>query len=161
MTRSFGAFGRLSSAAAPPKPGTPAFRAWTAITTLNTWMYRISGGRIGGSFDGAPVLLLHHVGRKSGERRVAPLLYLPDGDDLVIVASYGGAPKHPAWFHNLVATPETEIELGRERRAVTAQVATSEERARLWPELLKLYPAYGTYQDRTEREIPLVLLRRR
>jgi deazaflavin-dependent oxidoreductase (nitroreductase family) len=161
MPRSFGVFGRLSSASAPPKPGPPAFRAWTAITALNTWIYRTTGGRIGGSFDRAPVLLLHHIGRKSGEQRVAPLLYLPDGEDLVIVASYGGAPKHPAWFHNLRAAPETEIEVGRERRAVTAGVATAQERERLWPALLELYPAYGAYQDRTEREIPLVVLRRR
>ena len=160
MSRSFGVFGRLSSASRPPKPGSPAFKAWTAITALNTWLYRASGGRISGSFDRAPVLLLHHVGRKSGERRVAPLLYLPDGEDLVIVASYGGAPKHPAWFHNLRATPSTEVEVGRERRPVTAQVATGEERARLWPALVELYPAYAHYQDRTEREIPLVVLRR-
>jgi deazaflavin-dependent oxidoreductase (nitroreductase family) len=161
MNRSFGVFGRLSSASKPPKPGTAAFKAWTALTSLNTWMYRTSGGRIGGSFDRAPVLLLHHVGRRSGEERVAPLLYLPDGDDVVIVASYGGAPKHPSWFHNIRAAPDTEIELGRERRPVTAQVASAGERARLWPALLELYPAYGSYQDRTAREIPLVILRPR
>jgi deazaflavin-dependent oxidoreductase (nitroreductase family) len=161
MSRSFGVFGRLSSASPPPKPGSAAFRAWTRVTALNTWLYRVSGGRVGGSFDRAPVLPLHHVGRKSGERRVAPLLYLPDGEDIVVVASYGGAPKHPAWFHNLRAAPKTEIEVGRERRPVTAQVATEEERERLWPALLELYPAYGAYQARTEREIPLVVLRRR
>jgi deazaflavin-dependent oxidoreductase (nitroreductase family) len=161
MSRPFGVFGRLSSASKPPKPGTAAFRAWTALTSINTRLYRASGGRIGGSFDRAPVLLLHHVGRKSGQERVAPLLYLPDGEDVVIVASYGGAPKHPAWFHNLRDRPETEIQIGRERRPVTAHVAGPEERARLWPALLDLYPAYGTYQDRTEREIPLVVLRRR
>jgi F420H(2)-dependent quinone reductase len=161
MSRSFGVFGRLSSASKPPEPGTAAFRVWRAITSVNTWMYRASGGRVGGSFDQAPVLLLHHVGRKSGEQRVAPLIYLPDGEDLVVVASYGGAPKHPAWFHNLTAAPATEVEVGRERRAVTATVASPEERARLWPALLELYPAYATYQDRTERTIPLVVLRRR
>jgi deazaflavin-dependent oxidoreductase (nitroreductase family) len=162
MARSKGLYGKLTSATRPPRPGSLAFRAWTAITDLNTWVYRRSGGRLGGAFDSAPVLLLHHVGRKSGEARVAPLIYLPDGDDLVIVASYGGAPKNPAWYHNLRAAPETTVELGRERRPVLAHVATPEERARLWPTLVDLYPAFDTYQDRTGgREIPLVVLKSR
>jgi deazaflavin-dependent oxidoreductase (nitroreductase family) len=104
------------------------------------------------------VLLLHHVGRRSGQERVAPLLYLPDGDDLIIVASYGGAPKSPAWFHNLRAQPQTVVQVGREKRRVTAREATAAERARLWPALVDLYPAYGDYQARTERQIPLVVL---
>ena len=106
-------------------------------------------------------LLLHHVGRKSGEERVAPLLYLPDGEDMVIVASYGGAPKNPAWYHNLRAKPETVVEVGRERRPVTAHVATEQERERLWPAVLDLYPAYADYQARTERTIPLIVLKSR
>ena len=161
MARSKGIYGKLTSAARPPKPGSPAFKAWNLATGVNTWAYRVSGGRLGGSFDRAPALLLHHVGRQSGKERVAPLLYLSDGDDLVVVASYGGAPKHPAWLHNLRAQPDTVVELGRERRAVTAHEATPAERTRLWPALLELYPAYGDYQRRTEREIPLVVLRRR
>jgi deazaflavin-dependent oxidoreductase (nitroreductase family) len=158
MARTKGLYGTLTSAARPPRPGTPAFKAWTVLAGFNTWAYRVSGGRLGGSFDRAPVLLLHHVGRKSGEERVAPLLYLPDGDDLVIVASYGGAPKHPAWLHNLRAKPDTVVEVGRERRPVTAREATARERERLWPALLELYPAYGDYQGRTTREIPVVVL---
>ncbi|WP_272477911.1 nitroreductase family deazaflavin-dependent oxidoreductase [Baekduia alba] len=161
MARAKGMYGRLTSAARPPKPGSAGFKAWSAVTAINTWAYRVSGGRLGGSFDRAPVLLLHHVGRRSGEERVAPLLYLPDGDDLVVVASYGGAPKHPAWLHNLRATPDTVVEVGRRRRPVTAREATPQERERLWPALLELYPAYGDYQRRTTREIPLVVLRDR
>ena len=162
MARTKGLYGKLTSATRPPKPGSPAFKAWTVIAAFNTWAYRVSGGRVGGSFDRAPVLLLHHVGRKSGEARVAPLLYLPDGEDLVVVASYGGAPKNPAWLHNLRAHPQTTVEVGSERRTVTAREATAQERERLWPALLKLYPAYGDYQDRTGgREIPLVVLRAR
>ena len=111
-----------------------------------------------GTFDGNPVLLLHHVGRRSGEARVTPLLYLRDGDDLVIVGSMGGTPKHPAWFHNVCAQPETEVEVGREHRAVTAHVADAEQRTRLWPRLVEHYPAFDTYQARTEREIPVVIL---
>jgi deazaflavin-dependent oxidoreductase (nitroreductase family) len=145
----------------PPAPGTPAFKAWNKITGLNVRLYRLTGGRVGGSFDGAPVLLLHHVGRKSGEERVTPLLHLSDGDDLVIVASMGGTPKHPAWFHNLTARPETEVEVGREHRPVRAEVASPEEKARLWPKLVELYPAYAAYQRRTDRDIPVVVLRPR
>jgi len=111
-----------------------------------------------GSFDGNPVLLLHHVGRRSGEQRVTPLLYLPDGDDLVIVGSMGGTPKHPAWFHNLTAQPATDVEVGREHRAVQARVAEPTERARLWPRLVEHYPAFDAYQRRAEREIPVVIL---
>jgi deazaflavin-dependent oxidoreductase (nitroreductase family) len=161
MARTSGIFGRLSSASTPPAPGTAGFTAWKALTTVNTFIYRASGGRVGGSFDRAPVLLLHHVGAKSGQERVAPLLYLPDGDDVVIVASYGGAPKNPAWFHNLKAHPDTVVELGREKRPVRAEVATGAERERLWAAVVELYPAYATYQSRTERQIPLVVLRRR
>jgi deazaflavin-dependent oxidoreductase (nitroreductase family) len=158
MARSKGLYGRLTSLARPPKPGSPAFRAWTVLADLNTFMYRKSGGRLGGTFDRAPVLLLHHKGAKSGQERVAPLLYLGDGDDLVIVASYGGAPKNPAWLHNLRAHPDTLVEVGASTRPVTAREATEQERERLWPALLELYPAYGDYQARTERQIPLVVL---
>ncbi|HWI72041.1 MAG TPA: nitroreductase family deazaflavin-dependent oxidoreductase [Baekduia sp.] len=162
MARTKGLYGKLTSASRPPAPGSAAFKAWTVITRFNTMAYRLSGGRLGGTFDRAPVLLLHHVGRKSGEARVAPLIYLHDGDDLVVVASYGGAPKHPAWFHNVRAQPETVIEVGRERRPVTAHVASDQERERLWPAVLELYPAYGDYQARTGgREIPLVVLKAR
>jgi F420H(2)-dependent quinone reductase len=158
MSDDRGLYGRLSSLSAPPAPGTPGFKVVQAMAALNRLAYRATGGRLGGSFDSAPALLLHHVGAKSGQERVAPLLYLEDGDDLVIVASYGGAAKHPAWFHNLKANPDTTAEVGRERRPVRARVATPDERARLWPRLVELYPAYATYQGRTEREIPVVIL---
>ena len=104
------------------------------------------------------MLLLHHVGRRSGEARVTPLIYLRDGEDLVVVGSMGGTPKDPAWVHNLRAAPDTEVEVGRERRAVRARVADAEERARLWPLLVEHYPAFANYQARTEREIPVVIL---
>jgi deazaflavin-dependent oxidoreductase (nitroreductase family) len=154
-------FSALTSLARPPAPGTARFAAWTRFTDLNTTLYRATGGRLLGSFDGNPVLLLHHVGRRSGEARVTPLLYLRDGDDLAIVGSMGGTPKHPAWFHNVCAQPDTEVEVGRERRAVRARVAGPEERARLWPRLVEHYPAFRSYQERTEREIPVVILSRR
>jgi deazaflavin-dependent oxidoreductase (nitroreductase family) len=151
-------FSVLTGLGAPPRPGSLGFAAWKRLTSLNNAVYRLSGGRLLGSFDGNPVLLLHHVGRRSGEERVTPLLYLEDGDDLVIVASMGGTPKHPAWFHNVTARADTEVEVGSERRLVSARVADPEERARLWPRLVERYPAFGTYQSRAEREIPVVVL---
>ena len=151
-------FSALTSLAKPPEPGSLGFGAWKRFTALNNVLYRASGGRLFGSYDGNPVVLLHHVGRRSGEPRVTPLIYLPDGEDVVVVGSMGGTPKDPAWVHNLRARPEVEIELGRERREVRARVADAEERARLWPRLVEHYPAFAAYQARTEREIPVVIL---
>jgi F420H(2)-dependent quinone reductase len=128
---------------------------------LHTWLYRTSGGRIGHRVPGLgpSMLLLDHVGAKSGARRTSPLLYFDDGENAVIVASKGGYPKHPAWFHNLLANPDTTAQIGRERRPVHARVATPEERERLWPKVVAGYPTYADYQTRSKgREIPLVIL---
>jgi F420H(2)-dependent quinone reductase len=128
---------------------------------LHTLLYRASGGRVGHHLPGmsAPMLLLDHVGAKSGKRRTSPLLYIPDGDDVVVVASKGGFPKHPAWYHNLVANPDTTVQVGSERRPVHARVASTEERQRLWPMAVKAYHGYEDYQARSKgREIPLVVL---
>ena len=111
------------------------------VMGLHTLAYRASGGRIGHTAPGMPtILLLDHVGAKSGTRRTSPLLYFRDGDDLVIVASKGGFPKHPAWYHNLMANPETTVQVESERRQVHARVATPEERARLWPLAARAVP---------------------
>jgi deazaflavin-dependent oxidoreductase (nitroreductase family) len=104
------------------------------------------------------MLLLEHVGAKSGTERTTPLAYAVDGDDVVIVASKGGHPKHPAWFHNLMAHPDTAIQIGSERRPVRARVADTKERERLWPAVVAVYAGYEGYQQRTERQIPLVIL---
>jgi deazaflavin-dependent oxidoreductase (nitroreductase family) len=130
------------------------------VMGLHTLAYRVSGGRIGHTAPGFPtMLLLDHVGAKSGTRRTSPLLYFKDGEDLVLVASKGGFPKHPAWYHNLMANPDTEVQVGSEHRAVHARVATAEERRRLWPVALKQYRGYADYQARSKgREIPLVIL---
>jgi F420H(2)-dependent quinone reductase len=127
---------------------------------LHTLAYRVSGGRIGERIPGVgKMLLLDHVGAKSGTKRTSPLLYTADGDDLLIVASKGGFPKHPAWFHNLLANPDTTIQVGSERRPVHARVATPEERKRLWPMVVKTYHGYADYQARSRgREIPVVVL---
>lgn len=128
---------------------------------MHTFLYRRTGGRIGHDIPGVrgKMALLDHVGAKSGTKRTAPLLYVPDGENVVIVASKGGFPKHPAWFHNLKANPDTTVQVGGERRAVHARVATAEERERLWPEAVRMYRGYDDYQARSKgREIPLVIL---
>jgi F420H(2)-dependent quinone reductase len=125
----------------------------------HTAAYRLTGGVIGHRFPGAPPsLLLDHVGAKSDTKRTTPLTYLRDGDNFVIVASKGGYPKNPGWFYNLRAHPDTTIQVGSRRRPVRARVATPEERARLWPKVVDLYSGYAGYQERTGREIPLVIL---
>jgi deazaflavin-dependent oxidoreductase (nitroreductase family) len=128
---------------------------------LHTALYRASGGRLGHTIPGVPgrMLLLDHVGAKSGAKRTSPLLYIADGDDVVVVASKGGFPKHPAWFHNLKANPDTTVQIGGERRLVHSRVADAEERKRLWPMAIRSYHGYEDYQLRSKgREIPLVIL---
>ena len=106
----------------------------------------------------SPVLLLTTTGRKTGEERTTPLLYLADGEDLVVVASNGGAPKHPAWLLNLRANPEATVEVGGRKLRVRAREAGPEEKERLWPKLVEMYGSYEDYRRRTDREIPVVLL---
>ena len=132
---------------------------WNAVTGGHTTAYRLTGGLIGHRMLGVPpTLLLDHVGAKSGQKRTTPLSYLRDGDSFVIVASMGGAPRNPAWFHNLRAHPDTHVQVGTSRRAVHARVATAEERDRLWPRVVSMYRGYELYQRRTDRTIPLVVL---
>jgi F420H(2)-dependent quinone reductase len=136
----------------------PIVAAQRAATKLHTFAYRATGGRVGGRIVGGPVLLLTTTGRKSRKKRTSPLLYLEDGQDLILVASNGGAPVHPAWWHNLRAHPEATVEIGRRKLRVRAEKASPEEKERLWPRLVSMYPGYETYQHRTNREIPVVIL---
>ncbi|HEY7968139.1 MAG TPA: nitroreductase family deazaflavin-dependent oxidoreductase [Solirubrobacteraceae bacterium] len=126
---------------------------------LHVALYRATRGRIGHRFPGTPpMLLLEHMGARTGVRRTAPLGYLRDGESLVIVASKGGHARNPAWYHNLRAHPDTSVLVGSERRRVRARVADAGERERLWPKVVELYSGYADYQRRTQREIPLVIL---
>jgi F420H(2)-dependent quinone reductase len=130
----------------------------TAFIALNVWLYRLSGGRVMGKMGAAPILLLTTRGRKSGRSRTVPLLYLKDDGNFVIVASLGGAPKHPAWFLNLEANPKVELQVGKRRIDCAARRANAEEKARLWPRLVAIYPQYADYQKRTTRDIPVVIV---
>jgi len=131
-------------------------------TTIHVAVYRRSGGRFGGHFPGLPaarILLLDHKGARSGIRRTSPLMYHQDGDVVAVVASKGGQPTHPAWFHNLRANPDTTIQIDTAVRSVRARVATSEERDCLWPKFVALYPGYDFFQRNAKaRKIPIVLL---
>lgn len=132
------------------------------VTSAHVAIYRATNGLIGHRVPGAPpMLLLDHVGARSDTAYTTPLVYVSDGDDLVIVASKGGHPRHPAWYHNLRAHPETVVRVGRERRPVRARVARPDERDRLWALVVGSYSGFETYRRRTGREIPLVVLERR
>ncbi|MGQ0623787.1 MAG: nitroreductase family deazaflavin-dependent oxidoreductase [Sporichthyaceae bacterium] len=128
------------------------------VNRVHPFLVRRTGGRVGGSLRKAPVVLLTTTGRKSGKERTVPLIFLRDGQDVVIVASYGGDDRSPAWFHNLVADPQVSIEIDGMRTSMQARVADPATKARLWPELVRMYSGYASYQKRTEREIPVVLL---
>jgi F420H(2)-dependent quinone reductase len=133
--------------------------AQRAATKMHSFVYRATGGRVGGRIVGGPVLLLTTTGRKSGKKRTVPLLYLDDGENLVLVASNGGAPVHPTWWLNLRANPEATVEVGREKLRVRAEEASPREKERLWPKLVEMYGGYETYRRRTDREIPVVLMK--
>ena len=123
--------------------------------------FRANAGKVGGQFAGAPLLLLTTTGARSGQRRVNPMMYLADGDRLIVFASKGGAPTNPDWYHNLVASRRASAEVGTETFDVDAEVLTGEERDRLYAKQAQLYPGFAQYQARTSRQIPVIALRRR
>jgi F420H(2)-dependent quinone reductase len=132
------------------------------------WAYRKTGGKIGGNWRvgaGAkkpvPTLLLEHRGRKSGKLFASPLVYIKDGDNVIIVASMGGRDENPQWYHNLIADPDVHIEMGRDRRAVRAVLASPEEKKELWPKLVDAYADLDAYQSWTDRDIPVFILKPR
>lgn len=129
-----------------------------AFIALNVGLYRLSGGRLMGKMGAAPILLLTTTGRKSGQNRTVPLLYITEDERFALVASYAGAPKHPAWYLNIEANPKVGLQVGNRRFAAIARPATAEEKARLWPKLVAIYPRYEDYQKRTKRDIPIVIV---
>ncbi|PZS32116.1 MAG: nitroreductase family deazaflavin-dependent oxidoreductase [Pseudonocardiales bacterium] len=120
--------------------------------------FRGNQGKVGGQFEGAPLLLLHSTGARTGEERVHPMMYRRVGDDYAVFASKAGAPVNPAWYHNLLAHPEATVEVGTDIIPVTAQVAGGDERARIWDAQKADYPGFADYEQQTTREIPVVVL---
>lgn len=151
---------------APAQLNSPlAVKAIKYAARAQVWCYRRTNGRVGGNWrvmagwrKPVPVLLLDHLGRKTGRKFTTPLLYLEDGKDLVVVASQGGMAKHPQWYRNLLAHPDSQVQVGAQLRRVRARVAEDEERAALWPRLVELYADFETYQSWTDRVIPVVIL---
>jgi deazaflavin-dependent oxidoreductase (nitroreductase family) len=137
-------------------------RSWPVLRHImdgHARIYRATNGLVGHRIPGLPpMLLLDHVGAKSGTKRTTALLYIEDGPNVVIVASKGGHPKHPAWYHNLRANTDTTVQIGSEHRPVSARIANADERTRLWPKAVAAYSGYRGYQERTGREIPLMVL---
>lgn len=131
-------------------------------TKIHVALYRRTKGKIGGALPGLPqakIVLLDHVGAKSATKRTSPLMYHEHGDAIVVVASKAGQPTHPAWFYNLVANPDTTVQIGAEIREVHARVATDDERKDLWPRLVARYPDYEFYRRNAKgRQIPVVVL---
>ena len=120
--------------------------------------FRANDGRVGGRFEGMPLLLLHHTGARTGQRRVNPVAYLSDGGRYVLIASKGGAPTHPAWYHNLKANPHDKIEVGTDTIDVVAREATGEERERLFLTQAGRFPQFAEYEANTTRTIPVIVL---
>ena len=149
----------------PPKPakrGSLKDRLFKFGTSFHVSVYRMTGGRLGGRVQGAPILLLTHIGRKSGQLRTTPLIYGTDGDSLVIVASSAGSAGHPAWYLNILEDPEVEVDVGKHTSVRHVRVAEGEERKRLFEMMNGVYEHYDLYQERAEgeREIPVIVLER-
>ncbi len=129
------------------------------MSKTHTFWYRVTGGLIGASLAGRPHLLLTTTGRKTGQPRTTPLQYLEDGENLVVIASNGGNPRHPVWWLNLQKNPQAEVQLKDKTKRVRAEAAAGEERERLWRAAVDQYSGYEGYQKSTERQIPVVVLR--
>ncbi len=127
-------------------------------TRLNVFVYRASSGRLMNRFpDGSPICLVTMTGARSGKRRVVPLIFVPHGEDVLLVASQGGMSTHPAWFHNLIASPSVCITADGRTRRMQARLASPQEKASLWPVAVAVYADYARYQARTTRDIPLFI----
>jgi deazaflavin-dependent oxidoreductase (nitroreductase family) len=120
--------------------------------------FRANDGKVGGQFEGAPLLLLHTTGAKSGQERVNPMMYQQVGDTYAVFASKGGAPTHPHWYHNLVAHPSVQAEIGTQTLPFTARVASTDEREQIWSAQKSSYPGFAEYEEKTTRQIPVIIL---
>ncbi|MEN3973976.1 nitroreductase family deazaflavin-dependent oxidoreductase [Emcibacter sp. SYSU 3D8] len=127
------------------------------FTRLNVFVYRLSGGRLMNSMYGTPICLVTMTGAKTGKTRTIPLMYNPIGQDVVLVASLGGAPQNPLWYYNLVAHPDVEIQVGQVKRRMHCRQASTDEKEALWPAIVANFSSYGAYQRRTDRDIPVMI----
>jgi deazaflavin-dependent oxidoreductase (nitroreductase family) len=143
------------------RQGSIGFRiAMKVLGAIHRWLYRVSSGKWSQTFFGSPILLLTTTGRRTGRPRTWPLTYLPEGDRFIVIASNGGQPNHPAWYLNLRANPQVSVQLGDRTSVMIAQTAEGDERTWLWSRVVEEYPAYAGYQQKTDRQIPVVVLRR-
>ena len=135
------------------------------MSEINDWNaqiieeFRANGGEVGGQFEGAPLLLLHTTGAKTGKERIAPMMYQAVDGGWAVFASKAGAPDSPDWYHNLVAHPDASIEVGTDTEAVRAEVLAGDERSAIWEIQKERYPGFAEYEEQADREIPVVLLR--
>ncbi|MBL8775867.1 MAG: nitroreductase family deazaflavin-dependent oxidoreductase [Acidimicrobiales bacterium] len=135
---------------------TPDMNDWNAQIIAE---FRANDGQVGGQFEGAPLLLLHSTGAKTGQERIAPVMYQAVDGGWAIFASKAGAPDNPDWFHNLRANPDASIEVGADTKAVRAEILAGEERSTIWETQKERFPGFAEYEEKTDREIPVVLLR--
>jgi deazaflavin-dependent oxidoreductase (nitroreductase family) len=142
----------------------PSLPKEEVVTGANEWNraiineFRANGGKVGGQFAGAPLLLLHSTGAKSGQERINPMMYQDLDGRYAVFASNAGAQRHPAWFHNLMANPRAEVEIGTRTERVTARVAEGAERDGIWVRQKHDYPGFAHYEEKTDRQIPVVIL---
>ena len=136
----------------------PAPNTIKRIDKIHTWLYERTSGIIGSRLDGLDILLLTTTGKKTGRARSVPLPYFRDGSRYLLVASFGGNPKHPNWLANLVANPDVHVQCGHRRWSTRARVTEGDERARLWQEITYEFPRYAVYQTKTDRQIPVIVL---
>jgi deazaflavin-dependent oxidoreductase (nitroreductase family) len=122
---------------------------------LNTIVYKLTGGRVWGKVKEWDTCLVTMTGAKSGKRKTIPVMYVPYNNGTIMVASLGGAPRHPTWYYNLVAHPDIEVQYRSKKMKLRARQVSAEEKAQLWPTCVEHYPPYGDYQDRTDRDIPV------
>ena len=136
-------------------------RDYSLVGDEHVRRYVETDGEVGHLWNGVPALVLWTTGRRSGEPRATPLIYGTSGDDVVVVASKGGAPEHPGWYRNLDADPAVEVQVGADRYAGRARTAAGDERADLWRTMTDIWPDYDSYQARTDRQFPIVVIERR
>ena len=148
----------MNSTESTQQYGKPPSRSILKIFTLiNVWVYRLSNGRWMNKLGGYYICIVTMTGAKSGKRRTIPLMYVPYKDGVILVASQGGSPKNPTWYHNVIAHPHIQVEQGGRKMALVARMVSSAEKTELWPTCVKYYAPYETYQKRTQRDIPVFL----